>query len=242
MPTVISQPVVWTRKRTDDYFFAGMSLLILTAVFLGFARSYYLAGTVHAHLPSAIIHVHAIIFSSWILLLITQIALVSAGMVGWHKKLGIGGAVLACLMVIFGTLAAVDSARRHFVPPGGVNSPTIFAIQMTELSVFAFLVTWGIRVCRDGAAHKRLLIIATILLLGPAVSRWPFAFILQFPPSTGLVMDAFLLAVITYDLVTLRKVHRATVWASLTVFLMIPGMFALGGTAFWRHFTECVQH
>ena len=241
MATVISRPAVRPGKRTDDYFFAGLSLLILAAVFLGFARSYYLAGTVRAHLPSAIIHIHAVIFSSWIVLFITQIALVSAGRVGLHRKLGIVGVFLACLMVIFGVLAAVDEARRHFVPPGGVNSPTMLAIQAMELSVFAFLVAWGIRLRRDGAAHKRLLTIATFVFLGPAVSRWPFAFILQFPPSTGLVIDAFLLSVVVFDLVTLRKIHRATIWSSLTVVLMVPAMFALGGTSFWGHFTQWVQ-
>ena len=138
MAAIVSRPVVKLRRHTDDYFFAGMSLLILGSVFLGFAHSYYLAGTVHAHLPSAIIHVHAVIFSSWILLFITQIALVSIGKIAWHKRLGIFGAVLACLMVIFGVLAATDSARRHFAPPG-VDSPTILAIEATELSVFAFL-------------------------------------------------------------------------------------------------------
>ena len=241
MGTLIAQPAVRVGKHTDDYFFVAISLLLLAAVFLGFARSYYLAGTVRAHLPSAIIHLHAVIFSSWILLFITQIALVAAGRVGWHKKLGIGGAVLACLMIVFGVLAAVDSSRRHFVPPGGVDSPTILAIQVIELSVFAFLVAWGVRARRDGAAHKRLLTLATIVFLGPAVSRWPFAFILQFPPSTGLIIDAFLLSVVVFDLVTLRKVHRATIWASLTVFLMVPTMFALGRAPFWRHVTQWVQ-
>jgi hypothetical protein len=239
--TTVSRPVVRLRGHTDDYFFGGISLLILGAVFLGFAHSYYLAGTIHAHLPSAIIHVHAVIFSSWILLSITQIALVSIGKVGWHKKLGIAGAVLACLMLIFGILASVDEARRYFVPPGGVDSSTMLAIQATELSLFTFLVAWGIRARRDGAAHKRLITIATFVFLGPAVSRWPFAFIVQFPPSIGFIIDAFLLSVIVFDLVTLRRVHRATIWGALSVFLMVPAMFALGHAGFWRHFTEWVQ-
>ena len=241
MGTLSAQPVIRSKKRDDDYFFASISLLILAAVFLGFARSYYLAGTIHAHLPSAIIHIHAVIFSSWILLFITQIALVSIGRIGWHRKLGVAGAVLACLMLIFGVLASIDEVRRHFVPPGGVDSPTMLAIQAMELSVFTFLVAWGIRARRDGAAHKRLLTFATFVFLGPAVSRWPFAFIVQFPPSTGLIIDAFLISVILFDLVTLRKIHRATMWASLMVFLMVPAMFNLGHAVFWRHFTMWVQ-
>jgi hypothetical protein len=240
MATIVSRPVVKLRRNTDDYFFAAMSLLALGTVFLGFARSYFMAGTVRAHLPSAIIHVHAVVFSSWILLFVAQTTLVSIGRIGWHKKLGICGAVLACLMVILGAAAAIDSARRHFVPPG-VDSPTMLAIEATELSVFAFLVVWGIRARRDGAAHKRLMMLATISLLGPAVNRWPFAFIHQIPPSTGFVIDAFLLSIIAFDLVTRRKIHRATAWGSLTIFLMAPAMFALGRTPFGVHFTEWLQ-
>jgi uncharacterized membrane protein YozB (DUF420 family) len=228
------------RKRTDDYFFAGMSLLVLGTVFLGFARSYYLAGAFHARLPSAIVHIHGAVFSAWILLLVTQTALVSIGRVSWHKRLGILGAVLACLMVVLGVLAAIDSSRRRFTPPG-LDSPTILAFEATELSAFAFLVAWGLRVRRDGAAHKRLMLLATIAILGPAVNRWPFAFIHQFPPSTGLVIDALLICVIVFDLLTRRKIHRATVWGSLSILVMQPTMFALGHSAFWHRFTERVQ-
>jgi hypothetical protein len=240
MATSVSRPVVRLRKHTDDYFFAGMSLLVLGTVFLGFARSYYLAGTFRARLPSATIHIHGAIFSSWILLLVVQTTLVSAGRVNWHKKLGILGALLALLMLIFGVLAAIDSARRHFAPPG-VDAPTMLAIQATELSVFAFLVAWGIRVRRDGPTHKRLIMLATISLLGPAVNRWPFTFIHQIPPSTGLVIEAFLVCIIAFDFLTRRKIHRATLWGSLLIFVMQPAMLALGHFAFWHGFTEWVQ-
>jgi hypothetical protein len=240
MATIVSRQIVKPGKHTDDYFFAGMSLLVLATVFLGFARSYYLAGAFHARLPSAIVHFHGAVFSSWILLLVAQTMLVSIGRVRWHKRLGIFGAFLACLMVVLGVLAAIDSSRRHFVPPG-VDSSTILAIQATELSVFAFLVGWGLGVRRDGPAHKRLILLATIAILGPAVNRWPFAFIHQIPPSTGFIIDAMLLCIIAFDLLTRRQVHRVTVRGSLAILVMQPVMFALGHSAFWHRFTEWVQ-
>ena len=76
MATLVARPL---RMRTDDYFFTGMSLLILGTVFLGFAHTYYLAGTVHARLPNILVHIHGAIFSCWILLLIAQTTLVSVG-------------------------------------------------------------------------------------------------------------------------------------------------------------------
>src|SRR5277367_6304035 len=111
MATIVLKPV---HKHTDDYFFAGMSLLVFGTVFLGFARSYYLVGALNARLPSGIIHLHGAVFSAWFLLLAAQTTLVSIGRLSWHKTLGIFGAILASLMVIVGVLAAIDSSRRRF--------------------------------------------------------------------------------------------------------------------------------
>ncbi|MGB7820975.1 MAG: hypothetical protein WBL22_02175, partial [Candidatus Sulfotelmatobacter sp.] len=65
--------------QVDNYFFPGIAILILVTVFVGFARSYFLAGVLRAPLPNLLIHIHGAVFSSWIFLLITQTLLVSAG-------------------------------------------------------------------------------------------------------------------------------------------------------------------
>src|SRR5260370_940537 len=108
-------------RRYDHLFFSAMALLMLATVFAGFARTYYLAGVFHAPLPNRIIHVHGAVFTCWILLLVTQVSLVSAGRVDIHRRLGIAGVVLACLMVIVGVLAANDLLMRgrpaRFGPP-----------------------------------------------------------------------------------------------------------------------------
>jgi hypothetical protein len=67
--------------RFDNFFFPGMAVVILATVFIGFARSYYLAGVFRAPLPNLLVHIHGAVFSSWIVLLITQTSLVAAGRV-----------------------------------------------------------------------------------------------------------------------------------------------------------------
>jgi hypothetical protein len=240
MATIVTRPPAWLGKRIDDLFFAGMSLLILGTVYLGFARSYYLAGTIHAHLPSVIIHVHGIVFSCWVLLFATQTALVSVGKVSLHRKLGIFGAVLAFLIVLLGVMAVVDSTRRHFAPPG-LTSGMFFALDLGEMTVFAVLVSWGICARRDGAAHKRLILLATIVLMFAPIARWPFPLMARFPPLTGFIIDAFLLSIVFFDLLTRRRIHRATACGSIMICLLVPAMFALGHLPFWVHFTEWVQ-
>src|ERR1041385_1012392 len=94
-----------------------MALLFFATVFLGFAPTYYLARGVQASPPRLIIHLHGAAFSCWILLLVTQTSLVSAGRVDIHRRLGIAGFFLACLMVILGVLAATDSLVRQSGAP-----------------------------------------------------------------------------------------------------------------------------
>src|ERR1700716_4029652 len=132
-----SKPETFSTKRQyDNYFFSAMALLILTTVFVGFGRTYFLAGVFRAPLPALIIHIHGAVFSSWILLLIAQISLVSAGRVDIHRRLGLVGFGLACLMVTLGVLAGTNALARNFSPPGSPFDPkTFYAIPITDMVI-----------------------------------------------------------------------------------------------------------
>jgi hypothetical protein len=63
-------------------------------------------------------------------------------------------------------------------------------------------------------AHKRLMLLASISFMGPAVariSRWPLLGGEQ-GPFTPAVLLGLLAAVVVYDLITLRRVHPATLF------------------------------
>src|SRR5258706_14145222 len=142
MATIALPPNTAEKSRTvrqyDNYFFSGMALLILTTVLIGFARTYFLAGVFRAPLPNLLIHIHGAVFSSWILLLIAQTALVTAGRVDIHGRLGLAGFGLACLMVILGVLAASNSLARGFAPPGsGFDPKTFDAIPIADILLCA---------------------------------------------------------------------------------------------------------
>jgi hypothetical protein len=53
-----AQPIV--DRGLDNKLFAGMAFAIVAAVFVGFARTYFLAGVFHAKLPSSLVHIHAV--------------------------------------------------------------------------------------------------------------------------------------------------------------------------------------
>src|SRR5258708_23814433 len=224
----------------DHGFFSGMALVLLATVFVGFARSYYLAGVFHAPLPSFIIHLHGAAFSCWILLLVTQTSLVSAGRVDIHRRLGIGGFFLACLMVILGVLAATDSLVREAGPPG--RDPKFFYIvPLTDILIFATLVFFAFRSRANAAAHKRLILISTTGLMVAAIARWPFAIVHRMPARAALFSYIFLAILAAYDLWSTRKVHRATIWAGAFLIFVQQIRIPIGRTAIWHEFATWVQ-
>lgn len=231
-----------TNRQYDNYFFPAMAFLILLTVFVGFARTYFLAGVFRAPLPNLLIHIHGAIFSSWILLLITQALLVSAGRVDIHRRLGLAGFGLACLMVVFGILAASNSLARGFAPPGsGFDPRTFYAIPIGGMFIFSTLVFCAYRARFNPAAHKRLILIATISLLDAPTGRPPFTVITARPFFDSTFIYLFLLLLIAYDLWSTRKIHRATAWAA--AFVVVAGQLRvpLGSTTAWHNVADWVQ-
>jgi hypothetical protein len=77
--------------RYDNRFFAGMAVVSLVAIFVGFARTYHLAGIFKAPLPNVLVHVHGAVFSSWIFLFIRQVSLITVHRADLHRRLAMFG-------------------------------------------------------------------------------------------------------------------------------------------------------
>jgi hypothetical protein len=227
-------------RRYDHLFFSVMAWLMLATVFIGFARTYYLAGVFGAPLPSLIIHLHGAAFSCWILLLVTQASLVSAGRVDIHRRLGIVGFLLGCLMIILGSLAATDSLIRR-AGPAGRDAQFFYIIPLTDMLIFATLIFFAFRTRSSPPTHKRLIIVATTALLIAAVARWPIDFVYRRAPVAALLTYFFLLALAAYDFWSTRKIHRATLWASAYLIFVQQIRIPIGKTAAWHAFAAWVQ-
>ncbi|MCU1297023.1 MAG: hypothetical protein JWO91_1301 [Acidobacteriaceae bacterium] len=225
-------------RRFDHVFFSSMALLMLATVFIGFAPTYYLAGVFHAPLPSLTIHLHGAAFSAWILLLVTQTSLVSAGRVDIHRRLGIAGFLLACLMVMLGVLAATDALVRG-AGPVGRDAQFFYIIPLTDVLVFGTLILFAFRFRSNPAMHKRLILVATIALTIAAVARWHIVHhnIL----TAALLSNIFLLFMVVYDLWSTHKIHRATLWAGAFLIFVQQVRIPIGKTAAWHQFASWIQ-
>lgn len=227
-------------RRFDHVFFPAMVVLMLVTVFVGFAHTYYLAGVFRAPLPSLIIHVHGAAFSLWMILLIAQVTLVSAGRVDIHRRLGIAGFVLACLMLVLGVMAATDSLVRE-AGPVGRDAKFFYIIPLSSMLMFGTLIVFAFRARSNPPAHKRLILAATIALTVAAIARWPFEIVYKHAPVAALFSYIFLLMLVAYDMFSLRKIHRATLWASAFIVLVTQVRMPIGHTAAWHAFAGWVQ-
>ncbi len=226
-------------NRTDRLVFPLIALLLVLYVLLGFWPSYIAAGLVFANLPSLLVHIHSVLYVGWIALFATQIALVERRHVAMHRKLGVVLGWWAGAMVLVGPATAVMALRRE---PSGL-SPSGFAGDLAQIVAFTILISAGLARRRHASEHKRLMTLASAAIIGPALARWPFGFIQNGPPfalAFFYILQPLLL--IAYDLMTLRRVQRAT-WFGLGVMLLVLMCFiTLPGWEVWQRFTRWVAH
>ncbi|HEV2200808.1 MAG TPA: hypothetical protein VGR73_13390 [Bryobacteraceae bacterium] len=235
-------------RRYDDLFFSGLAVLFLVYVFIGFARSYYLAGLFKAPLPNTLLHVHGAVFSLWVLLLIAQTSLVSAGRVDVHRRLGVLGFGLACVMVVLGVLVANDQLLRFAAhPPAehpGIEAVRAFyAIPLGEILMFGTLVYFSFRNRSRPAVHKRLMLIATIVLVEAAVIRWPIfdSFAVAESVIDALYVVPLLLLLMAYDWWSTGRVQVVTLWAGAFAVVGQQARYLIGHTGLWQTFAAWVQ-
>jgi hypothetical protein len=224
-------------KRRERLFYSGMAIALVITVFAGFARTYYLRPYFGTPPLTPLLHLHGIIFTSWLILLVTQTVLVAKNRISIHRRLGIAGAVIAVLMVLVGCATAIIRVKIVEVPPGAPSPLVFLTIPLGDMLVFAILIAAGFYFRRRGDVHKRLMLLATIAILPAATARLPFAFIQQVGPLAffGLA-DLFIVACLVYDLIARGRPHRATVWGGLLIVVSHPLRLIIGNTQAWLSF------
>jgi hypothetical protein len=199
-----------------------------------------MVGMVAAPLPDRLIHVHGAVFTAWMVLLLVQSALIVTGNLKVHRKLGMAGFGLALAMVGLGVSAGIDQLRRMHSPPG-IDPYTFLMIPLSGILYFAVAVYFAYRMRMKPELHKRLILIATIGIAEAGVARWPIDAIQQYPPVGELVLLVFLLLVVAFDLVSLRRVSKATIWAGGALVVLHVVRMPIAGTAAWQGFAHWLK-
>jgi hypothetical protein len=223
-------------RNRGGAFYTVTAVAMSIVVFLGFGPSFYLRAYFAPKLglpplPSTLVWVHGLVFTTWMLVLLAQSTLVRVGQVRVHRRLGAAGAVLAALMVLLATAAQVAQTQR--VVAAGLRPFDVVPENFTTIATFLAILNFGaltgaaVLLRKRPESHKRLMILATVQLLGAATGRiggilgalvpplGPFALLVGIALS-----DVFIVALLIQDLRGSGRLHRATIWGSVAILLL----------------------
>ncbi len=209
----VSAHVEAVRLSSDRTFYTSMAIAMLLTVLVGFAPTFYLRSAFGAAPSTPLVQLHGILFSTWMLLFLIQTVLVAQGKTAVHRRLGIGGAMLAVALLVVGVMTAIASAKRGHAPPG--EDPLRFlAIPLTTIGVFAATLGAAINLRRRSDFHKRLMLVATIGIMTPAIARMLLhsGMGAAAPPVALLLTDAFFLPCLIVDRLRYGRIHPAYLW------------------------------
>lgn len=224
------------RRKVATRIYVPIGILCLVIAVAGFWPSYFgpmLAGAPHA-LP--IIHLHAVVFAGWVVLLIAQAWLAATGRIALHMKVGTAGMIWGVVVILVGwTTTLVRFGDR--LEAGDPQAPIRLFAPLTDMLFFApFLAAaWIYR--RRPEIHKRLLVAATTVLLIAAVHR--MTFLGGSPPPLPQLLAVWLSPILVgmiYDFSKRRMVHPVYLIGIGAVLVMKFGRRLLADTDLWRGF------
>jgi hypothetical protein len=219
------------RSLYAHYFFVVMAILFIVFAVVGFGQDYQLIYAQHITLYW-FDNIHGALLTAWLLVFLTQTILAAIGKFKFHRQLGQFSAVLGVL--VWASMGIVIF-HAHIGYPFHTNiSWDEVLFLFLTMNLFGLFFTWGIIVRKNAAAHKRLLFLATLVLISAGFNRmllyagvdptlhWSFLPRIATPSLSGapnwsafsLYNDLLLIPLFVYDLVTLKRIHKITLIAS----------------------------
>ena len=212
-------------------FYIGLSVLVTTIAFVGFWPTYFgplLAGTVDK-LP--VIHVHAAIYVGWLAIFIAQATFAATRRMDLHVRLGNIGIGYGVLVIVMGVTVAISmfAVRVH---AGNIEEAQMRLVApLLDMVFFAPLFAAAVRLRRKPEIHKRLMIVATTVLLVAAVGRMSFV---GRPWPLLLVWGSPLLLGAAYDIVRRRAVPWIYLLGIVVIVARAFGARLVGETGMWH--------
>jgi hypothetical protein len=177
----------------DRRFYFIMSLIIAGVVAAGFSRTIG-ARLFHPSSPRPIIlYVHAALFSGWIVLFITQAALIWTRNVKLHRKLGLRAIPLGVAIPIVGIWTALAMGRLHVQQRdmGDTDAAQFLIVSLYDMVSFAIPFACAVYWRKRPEFHRRLMMIPVT-----ASDEWIY-----------IGVDLLILLVVGCDFIASKRIH-----------------------------------
>lgn len=208
MATTVSLPsgVITPAVRSRSWVYSAMTAAVLLTVLIGFAPSLYLRAFFETREMFPRLWVHGIFLTAWFVALWVQATLVASGNVAIHRRLGWLVAAIGVGAVATGVYVALVRMEADTLAARTAWS------NLTSAVAFAVFLSAAIALRRNSDAHKRLLLLASISFVQPAIARLFFLSGVGVNPLSGALVVSllFLLPLAAHDFVTRGKLHSTT--------------------------------
>jgi hypothetical protein len=238
----------------DRWIFVAMASWFIGIVLVGFIPdSMMKLGLIRAGARAPfpiVLHIHAALMGSFLLLLLAQTAMVATGRSALHKQVGIAAFVLVPALVVVGLIVAPTMYYQvwggaHFGPPEvrAALAPVvpllenILLLQINAGVLFAVFMIIALRArSTHSGLHKRMVFLATAVPLGAAIDR--MSWLPSSMPASPWATDAYVLAALSplfiWDVVRHRRIHQAY-WLFLGIYLPAAALVGAVWDKPWWH-------
>jgi hypothetical protein len=223
------------RSVRNGRFYVSIAVASALLVFAGFARTYFLRSLFGFPALPGFLHLHGLVITLWFVLFFVQACLISAHRTHLHRQLGVFGVGLAALMVAVTGAVVLSAARRGFTAfPETVKWPGFLLLSLGIVLTFAALFGAAVLLRRRCALHKRLMVLASLSIWGPAISRLPLHFIQTGSLWTSIAVgDACVLTCVAIDSTRNRRLDPAFLWGGLLILCSHPFLVWMGNSPTW---------
>ncbi|WP_206486480.1 hypothetical protein [Thalassotalea sp. G2M2-11] len=215
-------------------YYGGLCALIFTIVLAGFGPG-YVDTLISGKGSPLILHFHAIVFGGWIALFSTQAILPAIGRMDLHVKLGKFGIGYAVLLVVVGLATTINRIAFYFNDKQEALAKAFLIAPLSDMIIFPLFFASAIAYRHKPEIHKRLMLVATVMLTIAAVGR------MSFLPSSYIVTTAVwlspILIAMSYDFYKKKIIHPAYIIGVATLAL-VPLRSELTATDEWQSFAS----
>jgi hypothetical protein len=210
-------PANLERPVSSVRFFFAAHVVLLLALVGGFSRSFYLRPLFSTHPLPPVLYLHGAVLTAWFLVAVMQGWLIQTRRVRLHRRTGYFAAAYAVVVVLMGVIADLRMGAEITAPrdPEGI----VFWGNLFSLALFATFVSLAVVFRKRPETHKRLTLVASISIVGPAVARfadWSFGGPAARPFYGGGGLLALFGVLIVFDLIVRRRPHTVSVLGLLS--------------------------
>jgi hypothetical protein len=174
-----------------------------------------------------------LVLTLWLVLFIVQSALISAGRRSLHRRLGFAGVGLAAAVIVTTYMTAIEAAHLDG-SRGGLTAADRLYSTVVILVLFAVFVVVGTLFRKRPDIHKRSMLLATIVTVGPATTRATVLLIGRGIRDPHIIVESVLLLIaLMSDWRSRGRPHWVLVCGGLALIVLQATRRLIGGTEAW---------